>query len=231
MKTIGMIGSVSWHATIEYYRIINETFANRLGEHHCAKLIMACTDFEDLYQLAKKDNWDEVANILADEVKKLEKGGADFFLICANTMHKIADKIASKVGIPILHIVETTSEKIKERKIGTVSLLGTAPTMEDGFYQKIMDKHNIEIMVPDKIDRQFIHNSIFEELTQGKLLERTRKEYIRIVRSQIDKGAEGLILGCTEIPLLIKQEHIPIPIFDTTEIHAKAAAEKAIEEC
>lgn len=228
MKTIGVIGSVSWHATVEYYKIINETVGRRLGGNHCAKLVMACADFEDLISLAKGNKWNEIADLLTKNVKTLENGGADFFIICANTIHKIAERITEQVGIPILHIVEVTAQKIKEQKIKKVSLLGTSFTMEDGFYHKIMDKYGIEIMVPDNADRQFIHASIFGDLAQGKIQESTRKEYIRIINSEADKGAEGLILGCTEIPLLIRQEHVSVPIFDTTQIHAQAAAEMAL---
>jgi len=228
MKTIGMIGSVSWQATIEYYRIINEMTTKRLGGLHSAKLIIACKDFEELVQFAKDNDWDGMANSIAKEVQKLEKSGADFFLICANTLHKITDRIAAQVGIPILNIVEVTAQKVKEKNIKKVALLGTSFTMEDGFYQKIMDKYGIEIIVPDKTDRQYIHDSIFKELNFGLLKETTRREYIRIIESQIKREVEGIILGCTEIPLLIKQEHVSIPIFDTTSIHAEAAAELAL---
>ncbi|MBF0104133.1 MAG: amino acid racemase [Deltaproteobacteria bacterium] len=228
MKTIGILGSVTWQATIEYYRIINEIVANKLGGHHCAKIVMTCTDFENLVQLAKTNKWDEMASMLTKEVQKLEKSGADFFLICSNSIHKIAEKITTQVSIPILHIVEVTAQKIQELKIQKTALFGTNFTMEDGFYHKIMDKYGIEIMVPDKPDRHFIHNSIFEELAYGKFQESTKKEYIRIIQSQVDKGAEGLILGCTEIPLLMRQVDVHIPIFDTTQIHAVAAAHMAL---
>jgi aspartate racemase len=227
MKTIGMIGSVSWQATLEYYRIINEDVAKALGGHHCAKIYMACMDFEELVVLSKDKNWDKMADVLTCQVKKLEENGADFFLICANTIHKVADKIAAKVNIPIIHIVDETAKEIKAKGIEKLSLLATVYTMEDSFYQDIMNRYGIEIMVPEKSDREFINKSIYAELVHGKILAETKKEYLKIIKSQIQQGAKGLILGCTEIPLLIKQGDVSIPIFDTTSIHAHAAA-KAI---
>lgn len=230
MKTIGMIGSVTWQATIEYYRIINETVGRKLGGHHSAKIVMACTDFEDLSGHARAKDWDGVAELITREGEKLEKAGADFFIVCANTLHKIAEDVLSKVRIPMLHIVEATAESIEKKGLKKVSLLGTRFTMEDGFYQRVMDKHGIDIMVPDEADRTFIHNSIFDEFSLGVFSDETRKAYLRIIDSQIAQGAEGVILGCTEIPLLIQQEHVSIPVFDTTRIHAEAAVTRALSE-
>lgn len=228
MKTIGMIGSVSWQATIEYYRIINETVTKRLGGHHCARIVMACADFEDLSGPARADDWDGVAEVLTAQVQKLEKAGADFFIICANTLHKVSDKILTGVRIPMLHIVEATAESIKKKGLTKVSLLGTRFTMEDGFYQRVMDKYGIEILVPEKADRTFIHDSIFDELSLGVFSEKTRQTYLKIIATQIEEGAEGIILGCTEIPLLIQQGHVSAPILDTTRIHAEAAVNMAL---
>lgn len=228
MKTIGMIGSVSWQATIEYYRIINETVTTRLGGHHCARIVMACADFEDLSGPARADDWDGVADVLTTQVRKLEKAGADFFIICANTLHKVSDKILAQVEIPMLHIVEATAESINKQGLKKVSLLGTRFTMEDGFYQRVMDKHGIEILVPEKTDRDLIHDSIFDELSLGVFSEKTKKEYLRIIDSAIERGAEGVILGCTEIPLLIHQKDVSVPVLDTTRIHAEAAANSAL---
>lgn len=228
MKTIGMVGSVSWQATIEYYRIINEEVGARLGGHHCAKIVMACADFEILVNLAVEKRWEELAGALAEQVHKLKAAGADFGIICANTMHKFADGIEADVGLPLVHIVEETAKAIVEPGMKKAALLGTVMTMEDGFYQERMARHGIEIVVPEAPDRQFIHRNIIEELTRGIFSPEAKKKYLAIVDSLMLRGAEGVILGCTEIPLLIHQKDISLPLFDTTAIHARAAVAAAL---
>lgn len=228
MKTIGMVGGVSWQATIEYYRIINEEVGQKLGGHHSAKIVMACADFDVLVSLAVEKRWDDLERALVEQVRKLGAAGADFIVICANTMHKFAQGIERDVGIPILHIVDETAKAIAERGMKKAALLGTAITMEDGFYQERMGRHGIEIIVPEKPDREFIHRNIIDELTRGIFSPEAKKRYLTVADSLARRGAEGVILGCTEIPLLLRQEDAAIPLFDTTAIHARAAAAEAL---
>lgn len=229
MKTIGLIGGTSWHSTITYYRVINETVAQKLGGHHSAKIIMSSVNYESIAKLAHDNDWKGITTLLSGEAKKLEDAGADFFLICANTLHKVADDVSSKVNIPLLHIVDATAGEIKKNNIKKVGLLGTTFTMEDASYGKRLSQHGLETIIPDEAARREIHNIIFNELTKGIFTQDSRNKYIKIINSLNINGAQGIILGCTEIPLLIGQEHVPTPIFDTTKIHSVAAAETAIE--
>jgi len=227
MKTIGLIGGTSWHSTITYYRIINETVAEKLGGHHSAKIIMSSIDYESIARLAHDNDWNGITTLLSNEAKKLEDAGADFFLICANTLHKVAGNVSDKVNIPLLHIVDATAEEIKRKNLKKVGLLGTTFTMEDASYGKRLSQHGLETIVPDETARKEIHNIIFNELTKGIFTQESRNKYIKIISSLTGNGAQGIILGCTEIPLLICQQDSPIPIFDTTKIHSIAAAEMA----
>jgi len=229
MKTIGLIGGTTWLSTIEYYRIINETVKEKLGRSHSARCILYSINFEETV-LQNQGRWDVISKSFIDITKKLENAGADFLIICANTMHKIADDIENNANIPIIHIADVTAEKIIERGLSKVGLLGTSYTMEEDFYkERLKEKFNIETIIPEKNERDLINKIILNELTQGKIIQSSKQRYLEIIENLIDKKAEGIILGCTEIPLLIKKDDVDIPIFDTTEIHAKAAVEYALK--
>jgi len=224
MKTIGLIGGTTWVSTLEYYKIINRTVNEKLGGFHSARCILYSVDFdEDMVQHNGK--WTEISKIFVDIAKKLERSGADFIVICANTMHIIADDIQKNIDIPILHIVDATAEKIVDKGLKKVGLLGTKYTMEEEFYiKRFKDKYNIDLIVPEPEERKFVHDVIINELANEKILKSSKEKYIEIIDNLASKGAEGIILGCTEIPLLIKKDDCAIQIFDTTTIHAKAAA-------
>ncbi|MBZ9607445.1 aspartate/glutamate racemase family protein [Clostridium estertheticum] len=231
MKTIGLIGGMSWESSLEYYRIINETAKLKLGGLHSAQCLMYSVDFEKIEGLQHQNKWDELTNIMVDAAEKLKNGGADFIIICTNTMHKMASDIESRVGIKVLHIAEVTGEKIIQKGMKKVGLLGTKFTMEQEFYKKVLkDKFNIDVIIPDENERDILHEIIYNELCRGLISEGSREKYKKIINNLSLKGAEGIVLGCTEIPLLIKQEDINIPVFDTTTIHAISAVEFALEK-
>ena len=231
MKTIGLIGGMSWESSIEYYRIINETAKDKLGELHSAKSLMVTVDFAEIEKLQHEDRWDEAAQILVTCAQNLERGGADFIVLCTNTMHKLADQIIANVNIPFLHIADATAEKITEVGIKKIGLLGTRFTMEHDFYKgRLIEKYGLDVLIPNEADRAIIHRVIYEELVQGKILNSSREEYKRIMETLIAQGAEGIILGCTEIELLLQEEDGNIPLFPTTSIHAIAAVKYALEE-
>jgi aspartate racemase len=228
MKTIGLIGGTSWVSTLDYYRIINETVNEKLGKAHSARCILYSVDFEE--DIVKNEHdWDEIAEFYIDTAKKLEYFGADFLLLCANTMHKIADDVQKSINSPILHIADMTGMKIVEKGLKKVGLLGTKYTMGEEFYkQKLKERFDIETIVPEESERKIVHDIIHDELTHEIIKDSSKEKYIKIINNLVSNGAEGVILGCTEIPLLIKQKDLDIPVFDTTTIHAKAAAEYAI---
>ena len=229
MKTIGLIGGTTWVSTQEYYRIINQTVKKKLGKSHSAQCILYSVDFEKSV-VQNTEKWDEITKIFADIAKKLEKSGADFIIICANTMHKVVNDMEKKINIPIIHIADVTAEKIVKKRLKIVGLLGTKFTMEEEFYKKrLKEKHKIKTITPGKKDRQIIHKIIMDELTHEVIKKSSKQRYKKIIDKLVSKGAEGIILGCTEIPLLIKQEDVDIPVFDTTEIHAKAAVDYALK--
>lgn len=229
MKTIGLIGGTTWLSTIEYYRIINETVKEKLGGAHSAHCILYSVDFDE-FVVQREGKWDEIACSFIDIAKRLEQSGADFLIICANTMHKIADEIQKSVNIPILHIADVTAEKIVERGLKKVGLLGTKYTMEEEFYKRrLKERFNIETIIPETKEREIIHNIILDELTHEIIKRSSKQKYIKIINNLVYKGAEGIILGCTEIPLLIKENDVNTHIFDTTAIHAKAAVEFALK--
>ncbi|PIE32320.1 aspartate racemase [candidate division KSB3 bacterium] len=229
MKTIGLLGGMSWESTETYYRLINEGVKERLGGFHSAKICLYSVDFEDVERLQHAGDWDGTARILVHASKRIEAGGADFLLICTNTMHKVAPQIEAEIGIPILHIADAAAEQIKAQDFTTVGLLGTNFTMEQEFYKgRLLDKHNIEVVIPESDDRLIVHDVIYQELCQGKILSDSRNEFLRIIDQLAVRGAQAVILGCTEIPLLIQQEHTSVPLFNTTEIHARQAVEKAL---
>jgi aspartate racemase len=230
MKTIGLIGGMSWESSIEYYRIINETAREKLGGLHSAKSLMVTVDFAEIEKLQHEDRWDEAAQILVKCAQDLERGGADCIVLCTNTMHKLADQIIANVNIPFLHIADATAEKIIAAGIKKIGLLGTRFTMEHDFYKgRLIDNFGLDVLVPNEADRNIVHRVIYEELVQGKIVDASRAEYKRIMALLIAEGAEGIILGCTEIELLVEQADSRVPLFPTTQIHATAAVEFALK--
>jgi len=231
MKTIGLIGGMSWESSIEYYRIINETAKEKLGGLHSAKSLMVTVDFAEIEKLQHADRWEEAGQILVKCAQDLERGGADFIVLCTNTMHKLADKIIAGVNIPFLHIADATAEKIRAADIKRIGLLGTRFTMEHDFYKgRLIDNFGLDVLIPEKADRDIVHRVIYDELVQGKIIDASRGEYRRIMNDLLSKGAEGIILGCTEIELLVKEGDCKAPLFPTTRIHAVAAVEKALTD-
>jgi len=230
MKTIGLIGGMSWKSTAEYYRVINKYINRKLGGVHSAKIIIFSFDFEEIEQLQHQGRWDEAAEVMIDAAQRIERGGADFVLICTNTMHKLADLVRDNINIPLLHIVDVTANEIKIKGLRKAGLLGTKFTMEEDFYRKRLLEYGLEVIIPEQIERGILHQIIYEELALGKVKESSRQKCKEIINKLADNGAEGVILGCTEIPLLIKQKDSNIPLFDTTQIHALAAAKLALSE-
>ena len=228
MQTIGLIGGMSWESTTTYYEIINETVKEVLGGLHSAKCILYSVDFHEIEVCQSKGDWQRSAEILSDAAKALECAGADFIVICTNTMHKVVPEIQSITQLPILHIAEMTAQALKKRKITKVGLLGTKYTMQQDFYKQVIKEHDIEVVVPDEEDMVEINRIIYEELCKGIIKEVSQKTYLEVMEKLKAQGAEGIILGCTEIGLLVKQVDTSIPLFDTTIIHAKSAAMRAI---
>jgi len=228
MKTMGLIGGMSWASTVEYYRIINEEVSARLGGLHSAVCILYSVDFQEIEAYQKTEDWEKAAQALIAVAGSLEKAGADFVVLCTNTMHKVAEKIQAGINIPLLHIADATADDILLNNIKNIGLLGTRYTMEQDFYKLRLEEKGIKVLTPKAGDRALIHKVIYEELCLGKALEESRNQYKRIIRDLISQGAEGIILGCTEIGLLIKKEDMKIPLFDTTSIHAKKAVEYAL---
>jgi aspartate racemase len=230
MKIIGLIGGTTWVSTIEYYRIINQTINEKLGGTHSANCILYSVDFEEIFT-KRYDKWDEIAKLFISAAKTLEKAGAEFIIICANTIHKIADEVENSISIPLIHIADATGEKIVEKNLKKVGLLGTKCTMSEDFYKKrLKDKYGIQTIVPSTQDQEIIDYVICKELTFNIIKKSSKQKYIKIIKKLISNGAEGIILGCTEIPLLIKSSDIDIPVFDTTSIHAKKAVEYSLKK-
>lgn len=230
MKTIGLLGGMSWESTATYYRLINEGVKESLGGLHSAKIAMVSVDFADIEALQMAGNWDEAGRQLALAANQIEAAGADFIVICTNTMHKVAPAIMDSVSIPLLHIADATAADINARGYSKVALLGTAFTMEQDFYKgRLKDKFGIEVITPGASDRKIIHDVIYDELCLGTIKDTSRAEYLRIVDSLNQQGTEAIILGCTEIGLLITPEHTDVPLLDTTIIHAEAAVRHAVE--
>jgi aspartate racemase len=231
MKTIGLIGGMSWESSLEYYRIINETVKEKLRGFHSAKIAMYSVDFEEVEKLQRQGNWDEATRLMIDAAQRIEKAGAEFVVICTNTMHKMAEEVQKSIDIPLLHIVDVTAEKIKGQGIRKVGLLGTRFTMEEDFYKgRLLKKHEIEVIIPEEEERVRIHNILYDELCLGEIKKLSRDKFKEIIENLVARGAEGVILGCTEIPLLVNQEDYEIPLFDTTAIHAITAVEYAVGE-
>ncbi|WP_026884736.1 aspartate/glutamate racemase family protein [Clostridium akagii] len=230
MKIIGMIGGMSWESSLEYYRIINQTAQLKLGGFHSAKCLMYSVDFEEIEILQHEEKWDKLTDIMVDAAQKLKRGGADFIIICTNTMHKMASDIEDRAEIKVLHIAEVTGQQVVKKGMKKVGLLGTKFTMEQDFYKKILEeKFNIDVIIPEENERKIVHEIIYNELCKGIISETSKKKYINIINNLVLNGAEGVVLGCTEIPILIKQEDVNIPVFDTTTIHAISAVEFALD--
>ena len=230
MKTIGLLGGMSWESTITYYEILNKTIVEQLGGYHSAKIMMYNVDFAELEENMSTGNWAGNAKILSEAAKRLEDAGADYIVIATNTMHKLVPDIEKNISIPILHIADTTAEKIKGDGLCKVGFLGTKFSMTQDFLHERFRKAGLEVMIPDEADIELVNNVIFDELCLGKVLESSRKEYQRIIASMKEQGAECVILGCTEIGMLITAEDSVLPVYDTTLIHAREAALKALKD-
>ena len=229
MKTIGLLGGMSWESTLLYYQQINGLVKEKLGGLHSAQIAMVSVDFQEIEELQHAGAWDATADILARASQQVQAAGADFLVICTNTMHKVAPQIAEKIDMPILHIADATAERIKAQGIKNIGLLGTRFTMEQDFYAgRLRDVHGLNVVLPPKADRELVHRVIYEELVLGVVRDDSRREYLRIMDDLRAAGAEGVIEGCTEIVMLVQQEHTDIPLFDTTSIHAEAAVEMAL---
>lgn len=230
MKTIGLIGGMSWESSLEYYRLINKGVKQRLGGFHSAKIIMLSVDFAEIEELQHKKLWVEAGKIMADSAMALQNAGADCIILCTNTMHICAGDIEARIQIPFLHIADPTAQRIRAAGIKTIGLLGTRFTMEQEFYSgRLSEKFGLKVLVPPESDREIIHRVIYDELVMGKINEKSRVEYQRVIHQLIKEGARGIILGCTEIGLLIGQKDVDVPIFDTTVLHAQAAVDFALQ--
>ena len=230
MKTIGMIGGMSWESSLEYYRIINEAVKEQLGDLHSAKSLMYSVDFAEIEVLQREGRWQEATQAMIDDARAVESGGADFLIICTNTMHKMADDVQRSIAIPLLHIADATAEAIQARGLQRVGLLGTRFTMEQDFYRgRLVEKYALDVLVPVSADREIVHRVIYDELVLGKIESDSKAEYLRIIAALAQAGAEGIILGCTEIGLLVSQADCSLPLFDTTRIHALAAVKYALQ--
>ena len=231
MKTIGLLGGMTWHSTVEYYRLINAGVQARLGASHSARCILYSVEFEEVEQLQGAGDWAGLEALMVDAACRLQQAGADFLLICANTMHRTVPRLEAALSIPILHIADATAAEIEARGLRTVGLLGTRYTMELDFYRaRLESRHGLRVLVPGEADRQAVHDIIYDELGHGVIRDASRSTYKSVIRALHDQGAEGVILGCTEIPLLIRQEDYPLPLFDTTALHASAAVSLALRD-
>lgn len=229
MKTIGLIGGMSWGSTIPYYRQINEWVKKSLGGLHSARIILYSVDFAEVEQLQHRGDWEGAGQLLAHAARAVEAAGAEAVVVCTNTMHKVAPAIESAVGIPLIHIADATGEKIKAEGHSVIGLLGTRFTMEQDFYKgRLTERHGLELRIPDEADRALVHRVIYDELCQGIISDRSRAEFRRIMHALANEGAQAIILGCTEISLLVGAADSPVPLFDTTAIHARKAAEWAL---
>ena len=231
MKVIGLIGGMSWESTVPYYRIVNETIKERLGGLHSAKVVLYSVDFHDIERMQHAGDWDAAAAQLAEVARAVERAGADFLVLCTNTMHKVAAEIEHAVRIPLLHIADATAREITAAGLSTVGLLGTRFTMDQPFYkERLEQRHGLRVLVPKTRDRELVHRVIYEELCLGRIVEASRTEYRRIMAELVDQGAEAIVLGCTEITLLVGPADASAPLFDTTGIHARKAAERALAD-
>lgn len=229
MKTIGMLGGMSWESTANYYKSINEKVKKQLGGLHSAKIVLYSVDFDEIEKLQHQGKWTDTASILANAAISIEKAGADVLLICTNTMHKVASDVSQNIAIPLLHIADATAKQLVNDKITKVGLLGTRFTMEQDFYKgRITDSFGIDVVIPDDADITLVHNVIYQELCLGKVLAPSKEKYLAIIDEMHKQGAQAIILGCTEIAMLVKQRDTAVPLYDTTEIHAQAAVDFAL---
>jgi aspartate racemase len=229
MKTIGLVGGMSWESSAHYYRLLNEAVRARLGGLHSARCILASVDFADIEPLQRSDRWDEAGAILNRAALGLERAGAELLLLCANTMHKVADRVMAGVRIPLVHIADVTAERVRAAGLRRVALLGTRYVMEEDFYRgRLAERHGLEVLVPGPADREEVNRVIFEELVLGRIEPRSKARYLAIMEALAGAGAEGVIAGCTEIGMLVAQPDVRVPLFDTTAIHALAAVDRAL---
>jgi aspartate racemase len=229
MKTIGLVGGMSWESSAHYYRLLNEAVKERLGGLHSAKCILASVDFAEIEPLQRADRWDDAGAILNRAALGLERAGAELLLLCANTMHKVADQMMRGVHIPLVHIADVTAARVRAAGLRRLALLGTRYVMEQDFYrQRLLEQHGLEVVVPGPADRAEVNRVIFEELVLGRIESGSKARYVTIIEELVGAGAEGVIAGCTEIPMLVQQRDVTVPLFDTTEIHAIAAVERAL---
>jgi len=231
MKVIGLIGGMSWNSSLEYYRLINESVAEKLGGLHSARIVLYSLDFDEIERAQHQGRWDDATNILTEAGSALKQAGADFLVICTNTMHKVAGAVADGVGLPLLHIGDVTGNAIKEQNLRAVGLLGTRFVMEERFYrERLWEQSGVEVLVPGEEERAMIHQIIYDELCQEEIKDSSRRACIDIINGLVEQGAEGIVLGCTELPLLIRPSDIDVPLFDTTRLHAEAAVKMALTE-
>jgi aspartate racemase len=228
MKTIGLLGGMSWESTVPYYQTINRIVGQQLGGLHSARILLYSVDFDEVERLQNAERWEESGELLAQAARTLEVGGADFLVLCTNTMHRVAPHIEAAVSVPLLHIADATAERIVASRLSSVGLLGTRFTMEQDFYRGRLERHGLKIVVPSEGDRRSVHRIIYEELCRGKVLESSRLEYGRIISDLVTRGSEAVVLGCTEIGLLLGASDSPVPLFDTAQIHAEEAARYAL---
>jgi len=229
MKTIGLVGGMSWESSLHYYRLINQGVRERLGGLHSAKCVLVSVDFAEIEALQMQSRWDEAADAMVQAAQQAADGGADCILICTNTMHKVAQQVQDAIPLPFIHIADATAQAIKQQGLTTVGLLGTRFTMEETFYRgRLEDIFGLQVLVPNADDRTVVNRVIYEELVVGQVQETSRAQYRRVIQALVEAGAQGIILGCTEIGLLVKQQDSPVPLFDTTQIHAQAALDFAL---
>jgi aspartate racemase len=226
MKLLGLIGGMSWESTIEYYKVINQMVNEKLGDWNSAKILLYSVNFEEILPLQNTNQWDKIEGIISGISINLEKAGCAALVICSNTMHKVADKIQEKISIPLINVIDETAKEIKDKKIRNIGLMGTKFTMEEGFYiNKLNKNYNLNTIIPADKERKYIHEAIYKQFAKGIFLEKTKQAFLKIIKNLKERGSEGIILGCTEIPLLIKQDDVEIPLFDTLNIQLKSAIE------
>jgi aspartate racemase len=231
VRTLGLLGGMTWHSTVDYYRLINDGIQKRLGGSHSAELLLLSIDFEPVEELQGRGDWAGMGRLMAAWAKRLEAAGAEGLVICTNTMHRLAGDVAAAIRIPLIHIADATAAAVKAAGLGTVGLLGTRYTMELDFYRGRLEKeHGLNVLIPEEPGRTTVHDVIYNELTYGQIREESRQAYIEIIRDLARRGAQGVILGCTEIPLLVKAADSPVPVFDTTALHAAAAVDFALSD-
>ncbi|MCU0395899.1 MAG: aspartate/glutamate racemase family protein [Chitinophagaceae bacterium] len=228
MKTIGLVGGLTWHSTLDYYRHINQLTNERLGGDSSARILLYSVDFSEIKRMTFTADWDGIAALISDAAVRLQQAGADCMLLGANTMHRVSGQVQQALGIPLIHIADATAQAIQAQHMQKVALLGTRYTMEMDFYHQQLKKNGVEAIIPDEADRQLVHDAIYQEMGKGIFTEATRMTYNRIIEELVAQGAQGVIMGCTEIPLLLKQEEVAVPLFDTAFLHAKAAVDFAL---